>query len=336
MIGRIPAVGDPRRLVAIVAIAALVAACSGSAGSALAPVGEPVPGADQGIGGFASAAPSAAEAQGRDTTGGSVPGAPDQSQLLVIKTGTLALEVKDLEAAVAAASAKIAGLGGYVSGSQRSGDAEKATAQVTYRIPASQWDAALVALRALGTKVLAEQTQTEEVTGQVVDLAARIDNLQATERALQAIMAKAIKISDVLEVQAQLTDTRGQIEQLTSQKKHLEEQAAYSTLTVTYGLPAIPAVTQAQKGFDPAQEVDRATASLVDILQGLAGAGIWFGIVWLPILVVLVVLGAIALAVLRRLGRRFGGTGNAGGASTAIWPSSPGPGAGPTAPAAGA
>ena len=84
-----------------------------------------------------------------------------------------------------------------------------------------------------------EQTQTDEVTGQVLDLGARIVNLQATERALQAIMDKAIKISDVLDVQAQLTDVRGQIEQLETEKKHLEEQAAYGTLDVTFGIETV-------------------------------------------------------------------------------------------------
>ena len=43
------------------------------------------------------------------------------------------------------------------------------------------------------------------MTSQVVDLQARIANLRASETALQGIAAKATKISDVLEVQAQLT-----------------------------------------------------------------------------------------------------------------------------------
>ena len=159
-----------------------------------------------------------------------------------------------------------------MSGSQRAGDGESAVATVTYRIPAARWDEALAILRGLAVKVLGEQTQTDEVTGQVRDLGARIANLRATESALQAIMAKAIKISDVLEVQAQLTDVRGQIEQLETEKQHLEEQATYGTLSVTLGLETV-AVEEARKGFDPAAEADRATASLVEIGQALASAG---------------------------------------------------------------
>ncbi len=224
------------------------------------------------------------------------------SDLLIIKTGTLALQVTGIDAALGQASPKIAALGGYVSGSERSGDGESAVARVTYRIPAAHWDDALVALRGVADKVVAEQTQSAEVTGQVLDLGARIANLQATERALQAIMDRAIKISDVLDVQNQLTAVRGQIEQLETEKKHLEEQSAFGTLDVTYGLETV-AVVAAQQGYDPAGEVDRATASLVQVGQALATAGIWFAILWLPVILVLGVLGAIAFFIVRRVRR---------------------------------
>ena len=203
------------------------------------------------------------------------------------------------------------------SGSQRAGDGERAVATVTYRIPAARWDEALAILRGLAVKVLGEQTQTDEVTGQVRDLGARIANLRATESALQAIMAKAIKISDVLEVEAQLTDVRGQIEQLETEKQHLEEQATYGTLSVTLGLETV-AVEEARKGFDPAAEADRATASLVEIGQALASAGIWFGILWLPILLVLGLLALVAYLIVRRIRRnRPGLRGPGGGAGSA-------------------
>src|SRR5574338_808283 len=98
-------------------------------------------------------------------------------------------------------------------------------------------------------------------------------------------MNRADAIKDVLSVQDQLTETRGQIEQLTAQKAHLEEQASFSTLTATFQRTPAPAVVVAQtSGFDPAKEADAATAKLIRGLQKLARAGIWFGIVWLPIL----------------------------------------------------
>ena len=48
-------------------------------------------------------------------------------------------------------------------------------------------------------------------------------------------------------------------------------------------------------------EVDQASASLVDVLQAVATAGIWFGIVWLPVLFALAIVLGIVLLVLRRV-----------------------------------
>ena len=105
----------------------------------------------------------------------------------------------------------------------------------------------------------------------------------------------------MLEIQAQLTADRGQIEQLTAQLKDLNDRAAYATLTAQFSVPVV-AVEVAQKGWEPATAVDEATASLISILQGLTDAGIWFVIVWLPILLVLGLVAVIAVAIARRLG----------------------------------
>ena len=188
---------------------------------------------------------------------------------LIVRTGQLNLEVAVLDDALAAAERAVTAAGGYVAASQRQGDDENAGAMVTYRIPVERWEATLAALRKVGAKVLSEQTGSEEVTSQVVDLGARLANLRATESALQAIMAKATKIPDILEVQAQLTGVRQEIEQLTAQKQSLEERAALATLTVGFSLPPAVAVTQVQEGWDPASEVDRAAATLVGLGQGV-------------------------------------------------------------------
>ena len=154
-------------------------------------------------------------------------------------------------------------LGGYVGASTTSNDGDQPSAQITYRIPAANWETALDLLRGLNgltTKVVTEHTEAVEVTSQVIDLEARIANLRASETAFQGIAAKATKISDVLEVQGQLTQTRGEIETLTAQLKDLNDRAGYASLTVQFNVPIL-AVEVAQKGWDPAS-VDRRSLGL--------------------------------------------------------------------------
>jgi hypothetical protein len=295
------------RLGSLLAVGIVVAACSGAASAPqLSTVGSAVGGGQP----AATAAP--ALGSGTDSNPGPLGGDPNsvleasRLDLQIIKTGTMTLQVASVPDALTTAAAKISALGGYVSGSQQSGDGDSVSASVTYRIPSDRWTDALAAMRSLGIKVVDEKTDTQDVTGQVVDLGARITNLQATERALQEIMTKATKISDVLAVQAELTKVRGDIEQATGEKQHLTEQAAFSTLTVGFGLKPEAAVVVSQQKFDPKSEVDKAAATMVDILQGLATAGIWFAIVWLPILLVLGLVTLVVLFVVRR-GRPRGG-----------------------------
>jgi hypothetical protein len=100
---------------------------------------------------------------------------------------------------------------------------------------------------------------------------------------------------------------RGQIEQLTAQLEDLNDRASYATLTAYFSSPIV-AVEAASKDWKPATAVDEAAASLISILQAVATAGIWFLIVWLPILLVLGLVAGLAVWLTRRagIGRRGG------------------------------
>jgi hypothetical protein len=310
---RIPAHTDRRaRSLAPVLLLAwvvlLVVACSGSA--AQAPfTGD---GGATSAGGAPQAAASAAAAAG-DISGnnsggnGSQAGGNDDPATLVdetkiVRTGSLQMTVQDTDKALQSGRDAIRALGGYIGASQQQRTAGKIVATVTYRIPVARWEDALDAIRHLGDEV-GEQTQATEVTGQLIDLDARIRNLKASEVALVGYVEKAPKVSDLLEIQSRLTDTRGEIERLTAQQASLSDQAALGTLTVTMGTEVV-AVTEAAAKWDPAMEVDRASATLIRVGQSVASFLIVFAIVWLPILAGLTVLAAIALAIARRLGWR--------------------------------
>ena len=193
-----------RSFLPLIVIVLVVAACAGSAAQAPAPAGAKAGADTSSTGGAANPVP------GQGATDGGQLAARDDAK--IIRTGSMTIEVKDLPSALRVARDGIVGLGGYVGASTTSNEADRPTAQITYRVPADKWEQALDILRGLNgltTKVVTEHTEAVEVTGQVVDLEARIANLRASETALQGIAAKATKISDVLEVQAQLTDHAG-------------------------------------------------------------------------------------------------------------------------------
>jgi hypothetical protein len=318
----------PRRwrgLVFAIVLAGTLAACASAGAPGLSNVGNDA-GARSAAGApAATAAPAPGEDQspfrsGRQagdgtTNPGDNNGAP-RDTALIVKTGTMTIETDDVGAALLKARADVIRLGGYISGSEQSRNGDRITASVTYRFPSARWEDVLDAIKARG-ELKDEKTDSLEVTGQVVDLDARIANLRATERALQAIMQKATRIPDILEVQNQLTQVQGQIEELAAQVGHLRDQAALSTLTVIFQTPPPAVVKETSKGWSAGVEFDRAVGLLLSIGQGIATIGIWLAIVILP---VAIGLGFLVL-ILMVLGRRFG-----------RWPTRP---AGPPAMAAG-
>ncbi len=288
------------------------AACGGSSMSAAS--GAPAP---AGVQPAASAGAAQGGGSGGEDQSGRTPtgGAPEDTSdavtpadtALVVKTGTLSLEVEDLDGTLVRARSVVVGAGGFISGSDESRSGERQVASITYRIPAERWDETLAGLRALeGITVDSEKTDAVEVTGQVVDLEARITNLRATESQLQAFLGQAGDIPDLLEVQRELTGVREQIERLVAQTTELRDQASFGTLTVTYQTPiVVVAVNEAQLGWDPAREFDRAVAQIILVGQGFASLGIWLLVVALPIVLGFGLLIGIALVLSRRFGRRL-------------------------------
>jgi FlaG/FlaF family flagellin (archaellin) len=286
------------RLLRPIVIIMLMLAAAGCSSQAGAPVN---------AGDGAQAAPSAPAAGEEPAAGlGGESGRPAGDfapiEQRIVKTGEVGLEVDDVAVILAQVRALAAELGGYVGGSQ-AGTLDQA-ASVTLRVPAERFDELITRLQELSeVEVVSMSTREEDVTGQVVDLAARIRNLKASEASYRVLYDRAERIEDVLTVQGRLDEVRGQIEQLEAQLTTVEAQAALSTLTVTI-IPRDEPVADAQAGWDPGAQAATAVATLVGLAQGLFNALTWVVIVILPIALVIGLIAIVVMRVLPELRRR--------------------------------
>jgi hypothetical protein len=289
------------------ALVVAIAACSsGAAGAAQAPDPNGFSAAGGGAVPVASEGPATDQSAGGLTAGSASTPPSDVTPAVdpntyIVRTGSISIEVPKIDPAILQVRTAITGMGGYVSDSDQANQGDQQTASVTYRIPVARWQDALDAIQGIATKVDSAKSNAVEVTGQVLDLGARIDNLRTTETALQAIMVRATKISDVLSVESQLSDVQGQIEQLTTQQAHLKDQASLATLSVLFALPPTPATVETSRGWDPGAQLDQASSALLGIGQALASAGIWLVVVGLPVGLV----SLVVLVVLFFIGRRI-------------------------------
>ncbi len=169
--------------------------------------------------------PTAADASG--------PTAEKQHRLA--KHALLEMYVGDVEAALRAAQSTVRGAGGEVTALD---DASPRTAgavhgaELTVEVPADRLDATLDALAKLGT-VRDRTIAADDLGDAIVDEEARLTNLRRAERDLRALMDRGGKVDEILTVQQNLSETRGQIEQLAAQHQHDLHRVATSAIALS-------------------------------------------------------------------------------------------------------
>lgn len=218
----------------------------------------------------------------------------------LIRRGTLSLQVSSGEEAARRVTELTRELGGYVAEEQSSLRARSERRVLTLRLPAERLDEALARLQPLAQRVLERRISVEDVSAQVVDLAARLKTLRATETELEELLAGAREagrgLEDVMAVHRELTSIRTQIEQYVAEERRLSEQVTYATLTVELVLEP-EAAALAAPGWDPLRFARRCLAML---LRGLQIVGEIAMIAVLVILPLGALLGAPLWLVLRR------------------------------------
>jgi hypothetical protein len=202
---------------------------------------------------------------------------------MIIRTITLTLGVGNVQEAVRQVERIAAEQGGHVVNSQVRQDGDRTIAAMTIRVPSetANYLTAVDRLRGLAERVLDEQSQGQDVTEEFVDLEARIRNLRASEEALLQLLSRAQRVEDILGIQRELTNVRGQIEQAMGRKQSIERRTEMATITVN--LREIGALSR--RGWDPAGVAGDAVEALMAAIRGLGTAAIWVGvwaIVWIP------------------------------------------------------
>jgi hypothetical protein len=151
---------------------------------------------------------------------------------MVVRTGNMQIVVSDITSVIDGISKVALNYGGYVVSSQKGKEGERNVGNVSIRVLAENYDKALVDIRALAKSVTSESTSSQDVTEEYVDLDSRVKNLQATETQLLKIMQSATKTEDILAIQRELTNVRGQIDQAKGRMQYLQRTSSTSLIQI--------------------------------------------------------------------------------------------------------
>ncbi len=283
---------------------------SSNAGTAGGPAAGPAPAQADNQGGAKAAAPHQGAGAGGAAQGaqpGGAPGAqqgkPDQApagRRSIVYTGSITVRVDDVNAAAAQLVTMATGAGGFVGGDQRTIDSGKSVATLTLRIPADKFSGTVDQIGKLGREQ-SRQVSTQDVTAQVIDLAARIQAQQASVDRVRALLAKAQSISEITSIESELARRESDLESLQAQQRNLDDLTALSTVSATLLGPDAatpPPPKQPETGFLVGLRGGwHAFVASVQVILTVIGA-------LLPFAVVLGVPVLLVLAWARRRGRR--------------------------------
>lgn len=191
---------------------------------------------------------------------------------LVIRTGTVSLQVKSVVESEDRVAAIAATHGGYVSSGTSQQQSRRERAQLTITVPSENFDAAYRELRGLG-KVLSRSQDSQDVTEEFVDFQSRQRSLEATEKSMLALLSRAKTVGEVLSVQRELTAVQQQLDQVKGRIKYLGSRTAMSTISVT--LTPVPAAAPKVgptpvAGWSALEVAERAWNASLRTLQGIA------------------------------------------------------------------
>ena len=182
--------------------------------------------------GAAAAGPGGAETRPQEKNG-APPKQPVLTGAQVIRTAELSVRVGNTQRALATARAAAEDSGGRVESetTERVEDG-RVMSHMVVRVPQSDYDAVLKRLAGTGT-LIERRATAKDVTDQVVDVDSRIATQRASVVRVRELMERATTISDVVELEGQLSMRQAALESLLAQQSALRDRVALATITLS-------------------------------------------------------------------------------------------------------
>lgn len=169
--------------------------------------------------------------------------APTVIERKIIRNADLTLEAKSPEEAQNKITAIAESKGGFVIESSQSTSDARATTRdtvtMTIRVPAAKFNETLDEIRKTSSRVIVETVKGQDVTEEFIDIEAGLKTKKALEEQFLTIMKQSKSVEDALNVQRELADVRGEIEQIEGRKRFLENQSSLSTVKIKLQTPTV-------------------------------------------------------------------------------------------------
>jgi|GEM_PF-2759609 len=206
---------------------------------------------------------------------------------MIVYNGNLEVKVSKLKESADSALKLIEQYQGYMSNMQEYNYETSQSVSITARVPAVKVIEFADEVKKLG-EVISSRLTGDEVTEEYFDLKARLEALRISEARLKEMLSRSGKLSDLLEIERELSNKQSQMNQVTGRMKYLEDRSAMATIDISLVTEAPPPPPSIQFSWDIGETFATAWTRLKYSLRSLLQMIIWI-VVYIPIWAVIVI-----------------------------------------------
>ncbi len=163
---------------------------------------------------------------------------PNPTEQKIIRQAHLRFKTDDLNATYKTIYDATRKYGAVVHNDVEGKSEESAYRNITVRIPGTSFDAFIADISKGVDYFDRKEISAEDVTAQYIDLEARLKAKKTLEARYLELLKKAGKISEILEIEKQLSSIREEIESQEGQLRYMQNRISLSTINIEIYKPA--------------------------------------------------------------------------------------------------
>lgn len=215
--------------------------------------------------------------------------AANEQQQRIIKEGYFSFETKDVLATTQFVKQQVQAFGGTISSEGAYDESMRTARNMVIRVPAGNFDALVASLEQHALKVVNKNISLRDVGEEFVDVEARLNTKKQLETRYIELLGKAKTVEELLSIERELANVRGEIESMTGRLRYLTDKVALSTLNLDFFQTHSPA----------SKFVDKLGSSFVNGWYAFLGFMVWLAGLWPFVLLALLLVATYRLRVRR-------------------------------------
>lgn len=157
-----------------------------------------------------------------------------ETEAKIIKTATLRFETQNLETTAGNIKQAIVKFNGQVQSDEERNEYNTVSRSLTIRVPNESFDNFIDEISKGVSYFDRKEISSRDVTEEYIDTQSRIKTKKALEERYLELLKKANKVSEMLEIEKELSEIREEIESKQARLQYLENQVSYSTVYIYF------------------------------------------------------------------------------------------------------